>query len=324
MTRALLALLLCAGCAAHDLGYLPLSLERIPDGYRLEVGAGGALLPTLAAPRLPPGFTLVAEGDAGSFILRGPRELDQRDRIVLPWDVGGVLLSARLQPEAEVVRALIPRNGAAITIALARFGAGPPGAWTTLGDYLTLGFEHIAGGLDHLAFVAGLLLLLVAAGTERRWRRLVGAITAFTLGHSLSLGAATLGLPAPGGAPVEVLIALSVVVLAAEVVHTWRGAPGLAARHPALIAAAFGLLHGLGFAGALAELGLPGQAVALPLLGFNLGVELGQLVAVAVLLLIAGAFAPLLRDRGRSAGLVAAYALGITAAAWTIQRAFAA
>jgi len=155
-----------------------------------------------------------------------------------------------------------------------------PGRWEVATTYLRLGMEHILGGVDHLLFVFGLLLLVSG------WRRLVGTITAFTVAHSLTLAGATLGWVHVPQAPVEAVIALSIVFVAAEVVHAREGRPGLAERWPWLVAFIFGLLHGFGFAGALREVGLPSQAIPVALLFFNLGVELGQLAFVLAVVVL--------------------------------------
>ena len=147
--------------------------------------------------------------------------------------------------------------------------------------YLLLGLEHILGGIDHLLFVASLLFLV---GFQRR---LVWTITAFTLAHSITLASASLGWLTLRSAPVEATIALSIVLVAAEAMNMRRAKEQgerltLAQRLPALVAFLFGLIHGLGFAGALSEIGLPQNHLATALLTFNIGVELGQLAAVVV------------------------------------------
>lgn len=144
--------------------------------------------------------------------------------------------------------------------------------------YLVLGVEHILGGIDHLLFVASLLFLV---GFQRR---LLWTITAFTLAHSLTLASAALGLLTLRSAPVEASIALSIVLVASEALNRDSAKPTLAQRLPALVAFLFGLIHGLGFAGALAEIGLPQKHLATALVTFNLGVEIGQLFAVGVVL----------------------------------------
>jgi hypothetical protein len=179
-----------------------------------------------------------------------------------------------------------------------------------LGTYLALGVEHIVVGIDHVLFVLGLLLLV---GWQRR--RLLLAITGFTLAHSITLAASTLGWAALPQGPVEVCIALSIVLLAAELVDE---RPTLTRRLPGLVAFAFGLLHGFGFAGALQEIGVPPDRAWLSLLGFNLGVEAGQLGIIAV----AGVVGLLARrlPHPRRWRLAAAYAGGTVAAAWAIER----
>lgn len=180
--------------------------------------------------------------------------------------------------------------------------------------YGALGVEHILTGFDHLAFVGGLLLLV---GTLRR---LLATVTAFTLAHSLTLSAATLGLIHIPQAPVEALIALSILLVAVEVVALSRGSPGPIARHPARIAFTFGLLHGLGFASALREAGLPPQEIPVSLLAFNLGVEAGQvsfILAVTAVALVLGRVARVPRARVL---LLAGYAIGGLAAFWFLDR----
>ena len=144
----------------------------------------------------------------------------------------------------------------------------------------SLGVEHILLGVDHLLFVLALLLL-----TTGTWQ-LVKTVTAFTVAHSITLGLATLGFVHVPSKPVEAVIALSIVFVAAEIIRARRGQIGLAAKLPWIVAFTFGLLHGFGFAGALSEVGLPEGHIPVALLFFNLGVEAGQLVFVAVVLSI--------------------------------------
>ncbi len=149
-------------------------------------------------------------------------------------------------------------------------------AGAVIGTYTRLGVEHILTGVDHLLFVLGLLILLAGLA------ELAKTITAFTLGHSVTLAAAALGVVAPPQGPIEVLIALSVFALAVELARRQAGEGSGLWQRPWRMAALFGLLHGLGFAGALREIGLPQGQVPAALLSFNVGVELGQLAFVAV------------------------------------------
>jgi hydrogenase/urease accessory protein HupE len=188
------------------------------------------------------------------------------------------------------------------------------GRWEVAATYLKLGVEHILGGVDHLLFVFGLMLLVSG------WRRLLGTITAFTVAHSLTLAGATLGWVHAPQAPVEAVIALSIVFVAVEVVRAHEGRPGLAQRWPWLVAFTFGLLHGFGFAGALREVGLPSQAIPVALLFFNLGVELGQLAFVLIVVGLRHVFRGQLQRLPRGAWRVPTYGIGGVAAFWVIER----
>jgi hypothetical protein len=189
-----------------------------------------------------------------------------------------------------------------------------PSPWSVAGLYLWLGVEHILTGIDHLLFVLALLII-----TRGGWK-LVATVTAFTIAHSITLAAATLGLVHVPSKPVEAVIALSIVLVAAEIVQGLRGREGLTAQMPWIVAFAFGLLHGLGFAGALAEVGLPEGRIPLALLFFNIGVEAGQLLFVGLVL---GAMA-MVRRAGMAApgwaGFVPPYAIGSIATLWLMQR----
>ena len=183
--------------------------------------------------------------------------------------------------------------------------------------YTALGIEHILGGVDHLLFVFALLLIVVG------WRRLVGTITAFTIAHSITLAAATLGYVNVAQAPVEAVIALSILFLATEIIHNRQGRPGMAKRFPWLVAFIFGLLHGFGFAGALAEIGLPEQSIPLALLFFNVGVELGQLLFVVVVIAAGLVLRKLATQKVLQGGEVAAsYLIGSLSAFWLIERTY--
>ena len=161
------------------------------------------------------------------------------------------------------------------------------------GGYFVLGVEHILFGIDHLLFVLALVLIVRGVGL------LVKTITAFTVAHSITLALATLGVVHVPSAPVEAVIALSIVFVASEILRSRRGERGLTERAPWLVAGTFGLLHGFGFAGALSQVGLPANDIPLALLFFNLGVEAGQLAFVVVAL---GVIALLRRVRAAGMG----------------------
>ena len=180
--------------------------------------------------------------------------------------------------------------------------------------YLTLGIEHILLGIDHLLFVFA--LLLIVSGT----RRLIWTITAFTIAHSITLAGATLGYVHVPQQPVEAVIALSILFLATEIVHSQRGKPGYAERWPWLVAFIFGLLHGFGFAGALAETGIPENAIPIALVFFNIGVELGQLAFVAVVLVTGWFLHQAKTVPLKTAEIYTAYVIGGVASFWTIER----
>ena len=183
--------------------------------------------------------------------------------------------------------------------------------------YFALGVEHILIGYDHLLFVLSLVLLLMGG-----WK-IAKTVTAFTVAHSLTLIGTTLHLISIPRQPVEVCIALSIVFLAVEIVKAKPDAPRLSERIPWLVAFAFGLLHGFGFAGALAEIGLPEGEIPVALLTFNLGVETGQLIIVVCGLAVLAAIRHLAAAWFRAARVYAAYGIGSVAAFWMIERALA-
>jgi hydrogenase/urease accessory protein HupE len=192
--------------------------------------------------------------------------------------------------------------------------AAPTGTGAVAWSYLVLGVEHILGGIDHLLFVLALLLIVRGA------KRILVTITAFTVAHSITLVAATLGWVHVPGPPVEAMIALSIVYVAAEIVRGLRGKPGLTARAPWVVAFSFGLLHGFGFAGALAEVGLPQKAIPVALLMFNVGVEFGQLIFVVFALGVAALLQRLPLPRRAWMPYAVPYAIGGVAMFWVIER----
>ena len=189
-----------------------------------------------------------------------------------------------------------------------------PGFITVATTYLAIGIEHILLGIDHLLFVLALLILVNST------RKLVWTITAFTVAHSITLAAATLGFIRFPQAPVEAVIAMSIVFVAGEIIHASNGRVGITQSKPWLVAFTFGLLHGFGFAGALSEVGLPEQAVPAALLFFNVGVEVGQLAFVGVVIIATVLGKRLVRTTPAWTTIALAYAIGIPASFWTIER----
>ncbi len=189
-----------------------------------------------------------------------------------------------------------------------------PSAWAVATTYLVIGAKHILMGIDHLLFVLALLLLVSGL------RMLLWTITAFTAAHSLTLAAATLGWVAVPQAPIEAVIALSIVFVANEIVQVSRGRASYTSRRPWVVAFAFGLLHGFGFAGALIEVGLPESAIPIALLFFNLGVEVGQIAFVIAVLAAMAVARRYLSAPQSSVRMAAAYGIGTVAAFWSIER----
>jgi len=264
----------------------------------------------------------------GTETITAPREVFSGDAVIERREIlypGGLAgQTIRIEGRAAGVTDVIARvERADGTVQVERLSAGtsqftvrpPEGAGEIAWSYLLLGIEHILGGIDHLLFVMGLLLIV------RGVRRIIATITAFTLAHSVTLIAATLGWIHVPGPPVEAIIALSIVYVAAEAVRRLDGAPdGLTARAPWIVAFGFGLLHGFGFAGALAEVGLPQKAVPVALLMFNIGVEIGQLVFVAALLLVMAGVRLVSTHNPPWLERAIPYGIGSVAMFWVIER----
>ncbi|HEX7565485.1 MAG TPA: HupE/UreJ family protein [Bradyrhizobium sp.] len=225
----------------------------------------------------------------------------------LPSSITDVLVRVERSDGTAQVTRLLPSSPA--------FVVGPSaGAGEVARTYLVLGVQHILLGVDHLLFVLALLLVVKGVG------RVVTTVTAFTIAHSITLAAATLGLVHVPGPPVEAVIALSIVFVAAEIVHGIQGRPGLTVRWPWVVALTFGLLHGFGFASALGEIGLPQNAIPLALFFFNFGVELGQLFFVGAFAMGALLVARVGIPWPRWMELAPAYTIGSIAMFWVLQR----
>ena len=180
--------------------------------------------------------------------------------------------------------------------------------------HFRLGLDHILSGIDHLLFVLGLLLIVDGTG------RLLKAITAFTVAHSMTLALAALGVVRVSPAPIEAVIALSIVFLAVELAQYQRGLPGVTYRKPWLVAFSFGLLHGFGFAGTLSQIGLPPGDIPRALLFFNVGVEAGQVGFIVACLALFGSWRALGVHAPMWMRTVSAYGIGSVASFWFLQR----
>jgi hydrogenase/urease accessory protein HupE len=225
----------------------------------------------------------------------------------LPGSIADVLARVeRVDGSSQVARLLPARPSFVVEAAASTFDVAR--------SYLVLGIEHILGGVDHLLFVLALLLIV------RGVRRVIITITAFTVAHSITLAAATLGFVRVPQPPVEAAIALSIVFVAAEIVHGLQGRPGLTARAPWIVAFTFGLLHGFGFAGALAEVGVPQHAIPVALLFFNVGVEIGQLLFVGAVAAVVLLLQSVRIGWPRWVEFIPAYGIGAVAMFWAIER----
>ncbi len=319
-----LALMCIVGSArAHTLGIDRAELiETVPGTYRLISRVPRRLAPAIRTPELPNKCTMSGSphGERGSysvtfeFVCETPLTAD--DTLGLPWRREGALLTVRWQGQEPVTR-LATRDGAAIDIDLSYWLAGSGSVIRAAERYTRLGDEHILAGIDHLLFVLALLFVV-----DGRWK-LVKTITAFTVAHSITLTLATFGFISLPSAPVEAAIALSIVFLASEIIQSQRGRDSLTFRKPWLVAFAFGLLHGLGFAGALSEIGLPPSEIPVALLFFNIGVEIGQLAFVFAILAVLWILNR--RSRGgfdaQTVAPAVAYIVGTLAMFWFIERA---
>ncbi len=314
----LLVALIPRAADAHDVRPGAVSLREVaPDVFAVRVTRprGPTGPPVDPRPRWPAGCTVdadrlrCADGLDGPLTLAGLDGAEVECLVAVEW-LDGARFEALVDGGAVDIRRPSAHPDSAHPDSAHPDSAHPDSTRpTTTAHWIVSGIEHIVLGPDHLLFVLGLTLVV------RRRRALIIAITGFTLAHSLTLGAAALGLLPPAGRAIELLIAASVLLLAVEATRPASRGPPPTARRPLLVVLPFGLLHGLGFAAPLLAMGLPADAGLSALFGFNVGVELGQLAALAV---FGGALAlwpGLRRPAGWLVGLVAGY--------WTVDRAVA-
>ncbi|SEB18925.1 HupE/UreJ family protein [Variovorax sp. YR216] len=319
MAVACIALGATGAAQAHELrpGYLELResdastyafLWKRPTGGEVEIQIApevpdGCRLATPDRQQLSPGAVVVHGtlscngGLAGKTIRIAGLETTMTDVLVRIQHADG-------RVENDLLRPVNP------TFTL---GAATSGAQRAL-SYFQLGVQHILLGVDHLLFVLGLLLIV-----RDRWM-LAKTITAFTIAHSITLAVATLGYASAPLVPLNAAIALSILFLGPEIIRVRRGDTSFTIRHPWVVAFAFGLLHGFGFASGLSAMGLPRAEIPVALLLFNVGVEIGQLAFVMLVLLLGRAFRILEIRWSRWGQAVPGYVVGSLGAFWTIQR----
>ncbi len=317
---ALLALLVAPSLWAHESrpAYLEVK-ETAPNQFSLLWRT-----PTLAGMRLP--IALQLPDDVHNLKEPNTQELTDSEITRYSIDAGPKGLAGK--------RIEFPGLQGTITDVLVRVEMLDGRSWTTIvhpsqpwveitaaqtrlqvmGSFIVQGIRHILFGADHMLFVLGLLLIV-----QDRWM-LLKTITAFTVAHSITLAIATLGYAEAPVLPLNAAIALSILFLGPEIVRSWRGETSFTIRHPWVVAFAFGLLHGFGFASALTSAGLPKAELPVALLSFNVGVEIGQLSFVALILLLERAFRILEVRWPRWAAALPGYTVGSLGAFWTVQR----
>ncbi|MBV7265929.1 HupE/UreJ family protein [Erythrobacter ani] len=330
MTRCELALLsvilavFAAPLSADDLRPAVLELSQTgPNHWSLEwtvpvaPGASGTAFP-IAGPVIPENCELVGGPvrRAAPLALMGHAQMQCRHPMAgksfgLTGLIGNADAIARYVPLDGPVQSFRLTHAASVAVI-----ASQPDSWAVARDYFVIGAEHILFGWDHLLFVIALVFLV------RKGWAVVKAATAFTIAHSITLVATTFGYTGLPSRPVEALIALSIVFLAVEVMRALRKPDRRTwtRRVPWLVAFGFGLLHGFGFAGALAEIGLPQTEIASALIAFNLGVEAGQLLVIAALMVLLSAMRRLAPMAETPAIRVATYGIGITGSFWLFER----
>ncbi len=319
MAASMLTVLTPSRSQAHGLTPALLSLR--------ETGAGKFEVTWKSAALRLPGTNVQPAFPARCRQTSSATASEDSERVTLRWTVdcgpGGLagesigvddLATAKIDALLRIERA----DGTTIQTVLSAHAPSftvpaQPSRWDVVRGYAVLGIEHILTGPDHLLFVFGLLLLVSVP------RLLLQTITAFTLGHSITLSLAALRLAQVPSRPVEVLIALSVLILAVELARD-AGRGTLLRRFPWAMALAFGLLHGFGFAGALAEAGLPTGDIPLALVSFNGGIEIGQLTFVGAVLAAGALAARWLPPIAARSTRLAVYTMGILSAFWCFER----
>jgi len=306
---------------AHEIrpAYLQID-ETAPRSYHVlwKVPSRGEIVLDIQ-PQFDPGLMLTKAGVEAlldgfvvyRYHLTGEENLQGTEVKIrnLPRTTVDVLVNVNLLDGGKYTFLLHPKTN---TVTIPRSAS----KWSVVSSCTRLGIEHILLGIDHLLFVLALIIL------TRGFRSIVKTVTAFTIAHSITLSLAVLGYVHIPGPPVEATIALSIMFLALEILRTLEGEETLTSRKPWLVALTFGLLHGLGFAGALSRIGLPQNEIPLALASFNVGVELGQLAFVCIVLLLIRTL-NVKQDWPPAARKIPPYAIGAVSCFWVIDRIWA-
>ena len=304
---------------AHDFGIIQVELrETAPRQFTLSAPVSPSQIALLQPPILPqqchsvrPAKSAIKSSSV-TYAFSCTEALTASDSIDLPWKREGIMLSTYWLGQS-MQQNFFSRSSNIISIPVNMLGVSAAGLIGSARVYGTLGLEHIAGGLDHLLFVLCLMMLTQGIMT------LVKTITAFTLAHSITLGAGALGIVSLPAAAVEASIALSIGFLAAEIIRKIRfNQSSLTIDHPWLVAFGFGLLHGLGFASAIT--GMPETDLVPAILFFNLGVELGQIIFIMLVMSIFYLFRRIFVLNMKYINMTTAYCVGSLGCFWFIQR----
>ena len=320
LISALMALALTHPALAHEVRPAYLEIDQLgPSSYTViwkQPTMGDVAIHLV--PHLSNGWLERAPSDqyaAAGFLIKTwkitsavPAPLDGQTVQIegLQDTITDVLVRVRLRNN-QALDAMVRPEAPSLKIGFVNGSAMPMAA------FVMLGVDHILTGPDHLLFVLGLLLLV----HDRRM--LLKTVSAFTLAHSLTLAAASFGLISLPLPLLNALIALSILFLAPEILRAQRGGTSLTVRHPWIVAFAFGLLHGMGFASGLGSLGLSGSALLAPLVLFNIGVEIGQVAFIGLVLALRRSFRLMEIRWARPAALAPTYAIGILGAMWAFQ-----
>lgn len=313
-----LTILVTGNVFGHEVRPAYLGITQTSDStYHIvwKVPALGDMVPKIS-PSLPDDWQVLSqEGKpgTGSIInyinIQTSKELPGETIVIAGLDqtIMDVLINIQLQNGAQYSQLISPDNP---------FYEIPaePSNWQVIKSYLLFGIDHILLGIDHLLFVLALILV-----TSGKWR-IIKTVTAFTIAHSITLSLAALGIMSIAIPPVEAVIALSIVFLAREIIIHNKQQDSLTYRMPWLIAFTFGLLHGFGFASALSETGLPQTAIPLALAFFNIGVEVGQIIFVAIVLAIGFILSKIPIELPAWVRKSPAYVIGSLAFFWVIDR----